>query len=133
MSMAAILPAAATLLSGVLDKLEGAEKQKAEIIIREMEIEAASVNAQHEVNRAEASSGSLFVAGWRPFIGWVCGVALGYEFIARPLGIWSVAVWMPGGPILPSIAGDGMLWELMFGMLGLAGLRSFEKTKRVAR
>lgn len=133
MSLAAILPAATTLLSGVLDKLDGSEKQKAEIIIREMEIEAANVNAQQDVNKAEASSGSLFVAGWRPFIGWVCGMALLYEFLVRPLGIWSVAVWMPGGPLLPSIAGDGMLWELMFGMLGLAGLRSFEKTKKVAR
>ena len=133
MSLAAILPAATTILGGVLDKLDGAEKQKAEIIIKEMEIEAGRISSQQEVNKAEAASGSLFVAGWRPFIGWVCGCALLYEFIVRPLGIWSVAVWLPGGPILPSISSDGMLWELMFGMLGLAGLRSFEKTRRVAK
>ena len=78
-------------------------------------------------NKAEAAHPSLFVSGWRPFIGWVCGAALTFNYIVRPLWIWTAAVWWPETPVPPSL--DEMLWELMFAMLGLGGLRTFEKVK----
>ena len=130
--VASLIPTAANLVTSVLDKLAPDEKKQAEILLKQMEYEQEQLKGQLEVNTAEASR-STFVGGWRPFIGWVCGMALLYEYIVRPLGIWAVAVWNPGGPLLPSIAGDGMLWELMFGMLGLASLRTFEKAKRVTK
>ena len=87
--------------------------------------------AQANVNAAEAASASVFVAGWRPFIGWVCGGALAYQFVVAPLVFWAFLAF--GHPIPAPPALDGFLWELMFGMLGLGGLRTYEKVKGVAR
>ena len=83
------------------------------------------------INKVEAAHGSLFVSGWRPFIGWVCGVALAFQYLIRPFWIWASAVWWPGFPVPPTL--DGMLWELVLGMLGIGGLRTIEKWKGVAR
>ena len=83
--------------------------------------------SQNMVNAAEASSSSVFVAGWRPFIGWVCGAALAYTYMIVPIGMW--AAIMVGHPITKPPALDGNLWELMFGMLGMGGLRTYEKIK----
>ena len=90
----------------------------------------AIVQGQLDVNRAEASSPSAFTSGWRPAIGWVCALALACQYIARPLLQWAGIVTGHAWPALPGI--DGNLWELMLGMLGLGGLRTFEKTKGVA-
>lgn len=87
--------------------------------------------AQLDVNKTEAASGSLFVAGWRPFVGWVCASALAYSFVVYPILKFILAVVKPG-IVLPILALDD-LWPLMFGMLGLGGMRSWEKTKGVAR
>lgn len=90
------------------------------------------VTGQLEINKAEASNPNVFVSGWRPFIGWVCGSALGYTYIGYPLLLWAQAIWFP--TIQPPVLGmDDMLYELLFGMLGLAGFRTFEKVKGVAR
>jgi hypothetical protein len=89
------------------------------------------VQGQLDANRAEAASPSAFTSGWRPAIGWVCGAALGMQYIARPLVAWVGIVTGHPLPELPGI--DDNLWELMLGLLGLGGLRTFEKTRGVAR
>lgn len=88
------------------------------------------VQGQLDTNRAEAASPSAFTSGWRPAIGWVCASALACQYIARPLLQWVGIVSGHPFPELPGI--DDNLWQLMLGMLGLGGLRSFEKVKRVA-
>ena len=87
--------------------------------------------AQLEVNKAEAAHKSIFVAGWRPFVGWVCGVALSYHFILAPLLQFGFAV---GGidQALPEVD-FSQLSTVLMGMLGLGGLRTFEKMKGVSR
>ncbi len=83
---------------------------------------------QIRVNVEEAKSQSVFVAGWRPFIGWVCGVALAYNYVAMPFIVWG-ARWIsdkaPGMPALDM----GELSTLLFGMLGLGVMRTVEKVK----
>ncbi len=96
-----------------------------------LDMAARAESEQREINKAEAASASLFVAGWRPAIGWVCALALGFQYLLRPLFGWAAGVWWPQLPPLPGL--DSNLWELMFGMLGLGGLRSFEKAKGVAK
>jgi len=96
-----------------------------------LDIAARAEAEQREINRVEAASGSLFVAGWRPAIGWVCALALGFQYLLRPVLAWAAGVWWPGLPALPGL--DEALWQLMFGMLGMGGLRSFEKAKGVAK
>ena len=89
------------------------------------------VQGQLDVNKEEAKNPNPFVSGWRPFIGWVCGMALMYTYLAYPLLVWAVAIWKPEMTV-PKLGNDGMLYELLFGMLGMGGLRTFEKYKGVA-
>ena len=108
-----------------------AEKAKLTMALAELNAAVESDKAQAGVNQVEASNGSWFVSCWRPGIGWVCVVALFYQFVLYPLMLW-LTMWFPDiHPPEPAVS--DMLWELMFGMLGLAGLRSFEKAKGVAR
>lgn len=90
----------------------------------------AVTSAQSDVDKVEASNTNVFVSGWRPLIGWVCGAALASQYIARPLIQWGFAIAHSPLPALPGI--DDNLWQLMFGMLGMGGLRTFEKVKGVA-
>lgn len=92
----------------------------------ELAAAVAAVQGQLAVNQAEASSSSTFVAGWRPFIGWMCGAALGFEYLARPILQFGFAAAGHALPELPTL--DGKLWELLTAILGLSGLRSIEKT-----
>jgi len=85
--------------------------------------------AQLEVNRAEAQHASVFVAGWRPFIGWVLGVGVGYSFLVAPIVGGIVSIWRPGF-VMPVV--DDHLWELIFAMLGMGALRSFDKMRTAA-
>ena len=89
------------------------------------------VQGQLEINKTEAASSSLFTSGWRPAIGWVCGTALAYTYVLYPIILWGCALWAPS-VIPPKLGNDGMLYELLLGMLGLGGLRTFEKIKKVA-
>lgn len=88
--------------------------------------------AQIEVNKAEASSGSVFKGGWRPFIGWVCGIAFLYHFVLQPLLLFTIAVVGVQLPTLPEFD-MGTLLTVLGGLLGLGSLRTFEKTKGVAK
>jgi len=87
--------------------------------------------AQIEVNKEEAKSSSMFVSGWRPAVGWICATGMGFNFICVPLGNFGCA--LAGVDIsLPALDLSEMMPVLM-GMLGLGAMRSFEKTKGVAR
>ena len=81
------------------------------------------VKVQSEINKMEAQHRSVFVAGWRPFIGWICGIALLYNFIIRDVIAWVSPDVMP-----PAIQMDQLI-TILLGMLGLGGLRTFEKIK----
>lgn len=81
--------------------------------------------AQLEVDKAEGGSSSLFVAGWRPFVGWVCGTALAYTYIIQPLAVFGLAA-CGEKLVLPTLS-LGELMPVLLGMLGLGGLRTIEK------
>jgi hypothetical protein len=87
---------------------------------------------QIEVNKAEAAHQSMFVAGWRPFVGWSCGLALAWHFLGQPLAVFVTTYAGIETPPLPAFEMESLLTVLL-GMLGLGGLRTFEKTKNVAR
>ena len=130
-ALLAALPIVGNLLSSLIGCLDGDKKAQAEQALKLLEMAQAEAQAQSEINKAEAASGSVFVGGWRPFIGWVCGAALAFQYIVRPFWVWAIAVWWPDSPIHPGL--DSNLWELMLGMLGLGGLRSFEKVKGISK
>ncbi|HLZ50844.1 MAG TPA: 3TM-type holin [Candidatus Acidoferrum sp.] len=89
----------------------------------------AQVTAQVEVNKAEASSKSVFVAGWRPFIGWICGSALACQFIVGPLFTWGSAVLRH--PVQFPSLDYSSLSTILLGMLGLGGLHTYERVQGV--
>ena len=88
------------------------------------------VQGQLAVNAAEATNPSVFVSGWRPFIGWVCGTGFGVQFVAGPLLEWASA--LAGHPIKFAAMDLGTMMPLLLGMLGLGGLRTAEKINGVA-
>lgn len=82
------------------------------------------IQIQTKINELEAQHRTVFVAGWRPFIGWICGIALAYNFVIRDLFIW----FAQPENIPPALAMDHLMTVLL-GMLGLGGLRTYEKIK----
>lgn len=88
--------------------------------------------AQIEVNKAEAASGSLFKGGWRPFIGWTCGIAFAYHFVLQPLLVFLAVMAGFTLPELPEFDMSALL-TVLGGLLGLGTLRTFEKYKGVSK
>lgn len=123
-------------VSGILDKFIEDKDQKAKLA---HEIATMSDNhaqqlalAQVSLNKAEAESGSIFKGGWRPFIGWVCGIAFAYHFVLQPLLIFILSVFKISLPDLPEFDMSTLLTTLG-GLLGIGGLRSYEKTKGLTK
>lgn len=87
--------------------------------------------AQTEINKTEAEHDSIFVAGWRPFAGWVGGIGLATSTVVLPIAHWLSRVWGYDGPF--PIIHTELLIMVLGGMLGLGGFRSWEKINGVAR
>ena len=111
-----------TCVSDVIDLFKSGKSKEAEIKLFELQTQASLLQGQIEINKNEANSEKAFVSGARPFILWVCGFALLNNYIIRPY----VMAFFPEINI-PSI--DNVLFELLLGMLGLSGMRSFDKLK----
>ncbi len=90
------------------------------------------VQGQLEINKAQAQHGSIFVAGARPAIMWICAIALGWNYIAQPVLNWGLFVYGADIAAAPSLD-TGELTTVLLGMLGLGGLRTYEKRLGVAR
>jgi hypothetical protein len=125
-------------VGNVLDKLFTSKDEKLSHEEIRMRLMMKPDIAQVELNKVEAQHRSIFVAGWRPFIGWVCGYALLYNFIVRDIAAWIITLIYPlieGVPQVeapPELAMTHLMTVLM-GMLGLGGMRTYEKLKGVAK
>ena len=114
------------------------DKERIELELEGKRIDQATDLAQMEVNKTEAQNQNLFVAGWRPAIGWVGAAAMAYQFLLYPLLVWSWT-WIQAEQIVPQevkpppMLDTEALWVILSGMLGIAGMRRFEKTRGVAR
>ncbi|VAW89939.1 hypothetical protein MNBD_GAMMA17-2040 [hydrothermal vent metagenome] len=104
-------------------------KAKRSFDYKESKLVAEQNIAQMEVNKADANSGNFFQAGWRPAIGWVGAFALAYQFILYPLLVWALAVSSLDIEPPPLIDANA-LYPIITGMLGIAGMRSFDKLKK---
>ncbi|MGB2573877.1 MAG: 3TM-type holin [Henriciella sp.] len=132
----ALLPAVLPLVKDVVGSFLPEDPKKRAEAERKIEAQLtehlAKIDmAQLEVNKTEAAHRSVFIAGWRPFVGWACGVSLAWSYICQP--ILTFALVQAGyGVELPALDMSQMMPVLM-GMLGLGGLRSFEKYKGVSK
>lgn len=104
------------------DKTEAEKQQLAAAV--------SLVQSQLEVNKVEAASPSVFVSGWRPFIGWVCGTACAWNWIGLPIA--KMGLLMYGHPLDLAPADISEMMPVLMGLLGLGSLRTFEKVKGVA-
>lgn len=125
--------------SNIIDKIwpDKTQSEAAKLKMFELQQQGAFAEIQNDfnlmlenikVNAAEALHASVFVAGWRPFIGWVCGIALAYNYIAMPFIVWITKCFYPNAPQMPALDMT-QLMVLLGGMLGIAGLRSREITQ----
>lgn len=121
----------ASLATGIRTAITGIDpKVKGELEKFAQQAEHLGNQAQVELNKIEASRSSIFIAGWRPFIGWVCGFALAWHFIAQPLTSYLIALiatLVDGTPLYPPRLEIKDLISILLAMLGLSGMRSYEK------
>tara|TARA_R100001510_G_C7652628_1_gene210510 strand:- start:133 stop:525 length:393 start_codon:yes stop_codon:yes gene_type:complete len=122
-----ILGVAAPILDKFIEDKDAKNHIKAELEQSLVSLQAAQAAANVE----QAKHPSLFVAGARPAIMWICALGLLTNFFVMPIAEWAVAIWSPGTE-LPALQ-TGELMTLTLSLLGLGGMRSFEKTKGVAR
>jgi hypothetical protein len=128
--LGSILDVGKTLLDRFVPDPQKKAEAEMELVRMAADGELKQVIAQLEINAREAAHPSIFVAGWRPFFGWAGGVGFLYATIAQPLLAWGAAV--KGWPAPPTLNLD-LLWVVITGMLGIGGLRTFEKSKGVTK
>lgn len=127
----ALLPLIGTVLDRVIPDKNAKEKAKQEIEKTLIDNAVALNLAQAETNKVEASHRSVWVAGWRPCLGWVAALGFAWMFVMQPIAQWLIL--LTGNEIpLPDFQTDALL-ELTFAMLGLAGLRTYEKQKGLTK
>ena len=123
-------------ITGLLDKFIEDKDQKAklahEVATMAQKHAQELAKGQLEINKAEAQSRSIFVAGWRPFIGWTCGIAMFWHFVGVPITMFFVSWFSMEIAELPQFDMNSLMTVLL-GMLGLGGLRTFEKTKGITK
>lgn len=132
-----LLPTVMGLLDRVLPDQKAAADAKIELMKLAQNGDLAQLNSvvqlatnQADINKVEAANGSLFVAGWRPAIGWVCGAAFAFKFILGPSAV--VVMAMAGHPITLPVFDFTEMSTVLMGMLGLGAMRSVEKIKGAA-
>jgi len=125
MALDAILGIGGKLIDKLIPDPAAKDAAKLELLKLQQSGVLAAMTAQTEINKVEAASGNLFASSWRPAIGWVCALAMFYQYLLRPFFT----------AFLPALNFPGLdenLWQLMAGLLGLGGLRTFEKLNNVA-
>ena len=118
-------------ISKVVDELHTSEEEKLDKKILMQRLQQKLAEKQLDVNAKEASHRSVFVAGWRPAIGWCGAMALFFAFILSPCIEWYAK--FSGIDIVPPAIETGPLLAIVTSMLGVAGMRSFEKAKGIAK
>ena len=127
-----ILPAVTDVIGRFLPEDKEAKAKAEREIEAKLTTHLAKIDlAQLDINKTEAAHRSVFVSGWRPFIGWSCGVALAWSYVVTP--ILNFVLAQTGYLVeLPSM-NLGEMMPVLMGMLGLGGLRTFEKFKKVSK
>lgn len=129
-----VIPAITQVLDKIIPDPQAAADAKLKALELAQKGDLAALDAelrlalgQLEVNKAEATT-DMFRGGWRPAVGWICVAGLAYQFILQPVLPWLVALFGAQVPPLPAIDNESLM-VLLTGMLGLGGLRTFERVK----
>lgn len=131
--MSVIFDSVTAVLNDVLAFIPNPEeKAKAQFAAQQQLISlfADSDKAQDAINQQEAASSNIFESGWRPFVGWVCGLSYAWNHLGVQFFTWFISVCGYVAPALPTIVDDN---TILLGMLGLGAMRSFEKYNGVTK
>lgn len=128
------------IIDGVMDGLDGlftSDEERLQAKAEATKLVHTRLMGQLAINKQEAAHKSIFVAGWRPAIGWTCAASLAYNFIGQPLLVYlmeCIAVWkdMANMPYPPTLDIESLM-SVVMAMLGMAGLRTYEKQKGVTK
>jgi hypothetical protein len=127
MNLLTFLPIIGTIIDRIIPDKAAAEKAKRALEKAEQRGEIELLLKQIDTNEAEANNPNLFVSGWRPFMGWICAITFAYHYMIVPFLV--LIATSTGHPIdLPTFDMNNIM-TVLYGMLGLAGLRTYEKTK----
>ena len=124
---------AAEGVANIVDKFVETEEEKKAAELLKARLMMKPSLAQAEINKIEAAHRSVFVAGWRPFIGWVCGVALAWHFILFDVAVWVTVNFFPEVTEIPKLTGTETLATVLLSLLGLGAFRTVEKLQGRAR
>lgn len=131
----ALAPTIAGAVTGILDRIlpkKMTEEEKASLELEIAKLDWSAVQGQLEINKIEAASSSMFVAGWRPFIGWVCGAAFAWAYLVGPMAAWTLRVAGAEVPPLPEVDMANFS-PVMTLLLGFGAYRTYEKVQTGAR
>lgn len=132
--LAALIPILGPIIDKLVDRIPDPAARERAKLEAEATLLSASIEqmkGQVQINTEEAKHASLFVAGWRPAIGWSCAFAFGFMYVIAPVAVWVASFW--GVTLaLPRFDAEALM-SLTFGMLGIAGFRTFEKVKGVTK
>jgi hypothetical protein len=127
--LTAILNIGGTLIDRLIPDKTAAAEAKAQLITMQVQGEFETMKGQLQVDQAEASNQSLFVAGWRPFVGWACGFAFVYVYIVEPMLQFLLVAFKVNFDVSKLPVFDiGNMMVVLMGMLGLGAMRSYDKT-----
>ena len=129
-----LLGGVGTLAKDIRQAITGelSTEKQAEIEMKLAELESQAMQAQSTINLEEAKSGSLFVAGWRPFIGWIGGFCLAYVAIIEPFFSWIAMVGFGYTGSFPKID-TTITMQVLLGILGLGAYRSYDKAQEPSK
>jgi len=128
--ISALLDVGSKVIDRVWPDPAQAASAKLELMKLQQSGELALIAGQMDINKVEAANPSVFVSGWRPGIGWVCGAGFAVQFVIGPLAEWGSALY--GHPVKFPQMDTGTMMPLLLGMLGLGGMRTAEKIQGVA-
>ncbi len=128
--ISALLDVGSKVIDRVWPDPAQAASAKLELMKLQQSGELAQIAGQMDINKVEAANPSVFVSGWRPGIGWVCGAGFAVQFVVVPLAEWGSALY--GHPVKFPQMDTGTMMPLLLGMLGLGGMRTAEKIQGVA-
>lgn len=133
-----LIPILGNLLDRILPDQKASDEAKLKMYelvqngqLKELEADVQLATGQLDINKVEAANPNVFISGWRPFIGWICGFGCAWNWIGLPIGLFIAEVM--GHHLVLSRADLSEMLPLLLGMLGLGGLRTYEKYKGVSK
>lgn len=130
--LSALMPVVGDVIDRVIPDKNAQAKAKAEMELKLVEAANAGMLGQLEINKTEAAHRSVWVSGWRPCVGWVCSTAFACHFVVFPLTTWLAQIF--GHHLPPPVDFDmDSLMTVLLGLLGIGGLRTYEKQKGLTK